>query len=114
MLTKSIRNFSKSNKMVDKWSIIYFMGCTLGWGFSTFIMGFLGKEDISYETAMFYQSIGAALVGSSVIFKVNFGLTSNHLLAICNGIAFSMADLAYYMVCFIFVNYQQFSYQDLE
>jgi hypothetical protein len=83
---------------MDAWSFLYFLGCTLGWGFSTFIMGFIGKENIAFETALFYQSIGAVLIGVSVIWRVEFGMSYNHMLCILNGISFTLADLSYYMV----------------
>jgi len=83
---------------MDPWSIVYFLGCTAGWGFSTFIMGFLGKETIAFETLLFYQGLGALFVGFSVVHKVEFGFSTNHLLAVLNGLSFSLADLSYYLL----------------
>jgi len=61
-------------------------------------MGYLGKQNISFETCLFYQGIAAAIVGATVVFWVDFGFTLNHFFAILNGISFTLADLSYYML----------------
>jgi len=80
---------------MNLWEIAFVLCCFFGWGFSTFIMGFLGKV-ISYETALFYNLIGVALCNLLIAHRVNFGMSANHFWAILNGVAFTLADFAYY------------------
>lgn len=82
---------------MNVYDLFYVVCCFLGWGSSTFIMGFLGKV-INFETALFYNLVGVALCNVLIVHKVSFGWTNNHIWAIVNGIAFTLADFAYYQV----------------
>jgi hypothetical protein len=115
--------------MWEKWSIFYVSLCFFGWGSSTFIMGFLGKR-ISIETAVMYQALGYCPLDSFKILKLlgsiipcifmypraDYSFTSDHFLAILNGLCFVIADIAYYLV-FIFkivISFIVCSYQNTD
>lgn len=95
---------------------LYFLGCFFGWGFSTFIMGYLGKV-MSFETAIFYNFIGMGLFTLIIIPKIQLGWSSYHVWAIINGVAFTVADYSYYRVCVlpsIHMNHLQLSRSGLD
>ena len=77
------------------------LGCFFGWGFSTFIMGYLGKL-ISLETALFYNFMGMGLFNLLITHKITIGWSQNHFWALLNGVAFTMADYAYYKVLYFY------------
>ena len=78
-------------------AVFYFMCCLVGWGSSTFIMGYIGKL-MDFETAIFYNLVGVLLFNIPTISRVQYGFTINHVWAIVNGLAFTLADYAYYKV----------------
>eukprot|EP00027_Filamoeba_sp_ATCC50430_P011246 CAMPEP_0168562276 /NCGR_PEP_ID=MMETSP0413-20121227/12037_1 /TAXON_ID=136452 /ORGANISM="Filamoeba nolandi, Strain NC-AS-23-1" /LENGTH=128 /DNA_ID=CAMNT_0008593693 /DNA_START=265 /DNA_END=648 /DNA_ORIENTATION=+ len=51
---------------------------------------------MNFQTGMFYQMLGVALMNIFFLFQVNFTFTRGHFWAIVNGIAFTVADIAYY------------------
>eukprot|EP01116_Phalansterium_solitarium_P011405 TRINITY_DN27070_c0_g1_i1.p1 TRINITY_DN27070_c0_g1~~TRINITY_DN27070_c0_g1_i1.p1 ORF type:complete len:184 (+),score=27.49 TRINITY_DN27070_c0_g1_i1:171-722(+) len=83
--------------MVDHTDLIYFFIVVSGWGFSTFIMGYIGKR-ITFETAMLYNTFGFAIVAVLTANKADHGLTLDHTFAIMNGASFALADLCYYLM----------------
>jgi len=85
--------------------IFYLLICIFGWGLSVFTMGFLGKT-LSFETAMFYQNIGAFCIGivfnfiqwiSTGVF-VEVGWRWDFFFAAVNGLFFAAADISYYQL----------------
>eukprot|EP01116_Phalansterium_solitarium_P025673 TRINITY_DN9935_c0_g1_i1.p1 TRINITY_DN9935_c0_g1~~TRINITY_DN9935_c0_g1_i1.p1 ORF type:complete len:187 (+),score=16.11 TRINITY_DN9935_c0_g1_i1:119-679(+) len=81
--------------MVDRTDLFYFLVVTGGWGFSTFIMGFIGKR-MTFETALVYTFVGFALVSLATANRVQHGLSIFHFWAVLNGISQAVADLFYY------------------
>jgi len=77
------------------WEAIWFLMCVIGWGMSSFLMGYVGKE-LPYQTALFYQMIGVTIMTILNGQGIQVGLTSAHVAALMNGIFFTIADIAYY------------------
>jgi len=74
---------------------VYVGSIFLGWGFSTFIMGFTGKY-VPYPTALFCNMLGMVIVNAFFVNSLQWAITPYHFVAVLAGVLITVADLGYY------------------